>query len=154
MAECGGTLVIQATAQVLKAFEQDRDEGLAELVELAQADSAINDECDVFFLSLVVKGDSGCFEFENDYWLHTVKRLAATGKNIGLYLSFGDEYGAKFFLAQNPQGDNFSFFAGGSEDDFEDEEGDIVTPENLAQWLAIIPEPIKAAFPELIEVSY
>lgn len=150
MAECGGTLVIQATVEVFNAFEHDRDVGLEALVALADADQTINDECDVFFLSINIKGDSACFEFENNYWFETAQRLVATGKNLGLYLYFGDEYGAKFYLAQNPQGESFSFFAGGEEEDFENEGGDIASLENLAQWLAVIPEPIKTDFPQLL----
>lgn len=150
MAECGGRLVIQATEQVFNAFENDRDIGLEALVAFADADQTINDECDVFFLSVDIKGDTACFEFENNYWFETAERLVATGKNLGLYLCFGDEYGAKFYLAQNPQGECFSFFAGGEEDDFENEGGDIASPENVKQWLALIPKTIKADFPQLL----
>ena len=154
MPESSGIVAIQATENIFKSFDRERDEGLAELVALAKADSAINDECDVFFLSLEIKGDSACFEFENDYWQHTAKRLTSTGKNIGLYLRSLDEYGGQFFLAQNPDGDSFSFFAGGADDDFEDEGGDVVTEENLEKWLAVIPESIKKAFPQLLEITY
>jgi hypothetical protein len=153
MSESSGIVAIQAPEHIFKSFERDRDEGLAELVALAKADPAINDDCDVFFLSLEIKGNSACFEFENEYWLHTAKRLTSTGKNIGLYLRSLDEYGGQFFLAQNPEGDRFSFFAGGTDDDFEGEGGDVVTEESLAQWLAVIPESIKHAFPQLLDVS-
>jgi len=152
MPESSGTVVVQAPEHVLKSFERDRNDGLAELVEVAKADSAINDDCDVFFETLEIKGDSACFEFANDYWLQTTKRLASTGKNIGLYLHSLDEYGAQFFLAQNPQGENFSFFAGGPDDDFEVEGGDVVTEDNLQKWLSMIPESIKKAFPQLLEI--
>ena len=97
MSETGGIVVIQAPAQVFQSFERDRDDGLEELVAFAKADPAINDDCDVFFLSLEVKGDSACFEFENEYWLDTARRLTSTGQNIGLYLRSLDEYGGRFF---------------------------------------------------------
>ena len=150
MPECGGTVVIQATTEIFNAFKQDRDEGLEAFVAFTGADESINDDCDVFFQSLDVKGDNGCFEFENDYWLQTANRLASTAKNIGIYLVAGDEYGAKFYLAQNPQGQRFSFYAGGPEDDFENEAGDMVTDENLQQWLAVVPESIQKDFPQLM----
>lgn len=153
MPESSGIVAIQAPEHIFKSFERDRDEGLAELVEFAKADPAINDDCDVFFLSLEIKGDSACFEFENDYWLYTAKRLTSTGKNIGLYLRSLDEYGGQFFLGQNPNGESFSFFAGGPDDDLEVEGGDVVTEENLQKWLSVIPESIKQAFPQLIDVS-
>lgn len=151
MPESSGMLVIQAPEQVFKSFDGDRDQGLEELVEFAKADSAINDDCDVFFETLEIKGNSACFEFDNDYWLQTTKRLASTGKNIGLYLHSWDEYGSHFFLSKNPQGKSFSFFAGGPEDDFEIEGGDVVTDENIQQWLAVIPESIKSTFPQLLK---
>ncbi|MEC8821273.1 MAG: hypothetical protein VYA08_10295 [Pseudomonadota bacterium] len=154
MSETGGIVVIQAPAQVFQSFERDHDDGLEELVAFAKADPAINDDCDVFFLSLEVKGDSACFEFENEYWLDTARRLTSTGKNIGLYLRSLDEYGGRFFLAQNPEGDSFSFFAGGPDDDLEVEGGDVVTEEGLERWLAVIPGSIKQAFPELSDVSF
>jgi hypothetical protein len=153
MSESGGIVVIQAAEHVFQSFDRDRDEGLADLVEFAEADSSINDDCDVFFETLNIKGNSACFEFENDYWLQTTKRLAATGKNIGLYLRSLDEYGAQFFLAKNPEGESFFFFAGGPDDDFDIEGGDVVTEDNFDRWLAVIPESIKKAFPQLVEVS-
>lgn len=153
MPEISGIVVIQAAEQVFKSFEKDRNQGLAELVELAKADPTINDDCDVFFETLDIKGDSACFEFVNDYWLQTAKRLTSTGRHIGLYLHSLDEYGGQFFLAQSPEGKRFSFFAGGPDDDFEIEGGDVVTEENLQQWLEVIPESIKKAFPKLLDVS-
>ena len=152
MAETYGRVVVQATPEILLAFTDHRDKGLEQLVAYSGADSAINDQCDVFFEKLDIEGDCGCFEFDNLYWSQTVERLAATGKNIGLYLHSWSEYGSQFFLAQNPQGESFSFFAGGPEDDFEIEEGDVVTDENLQRWLAVIPEKIRMAFPQLVEV--
>lgn len=153
MPEKNGIVVIQAPEHIFRSFEKDRDEGLAKLVAFANADPGINDDCDVFFLCLEINGDSACFEFENDYWLHTAKRLTSTGKNIGLYLRSLDEYGGQFFLAQNPEGHSFSFFAGGPDDDFEDEDGDIVTEDNLETWLAVIPASVKKDFPQLIDVT-
>jgi hypothetical protein len=153
MAETCGRVVVQATPEILQAFTIHRDKGLEKLVAYSGADGAINDECDVFFAELDIKGDSGCFEFEGMYWSQTAERLAATGQNIGLYLRSMDEYGSQFFLAQNPNGERFSFFAGGPDDDFEVEGGDVVTKENLEKWLAVIPESIKQAFPQLLEVS-
>jgi len=152
MAEIYGRVVVQATPEILHAFTIHRDKGLEQLVEYSGADSAINDECDVFFEALEIKGDSGCFEFNDLYWSQTVERLAAIGQNVGLYLHSWSEYGSHFFLAQNPDGESFSFFAGGPEDDMEVEDGDVVTDENLQQWLAVIPESIKKSFPQLIEV--
>lgn len=153
MAETYGRVVVQATPEILQAFTIHRDKGLEQLVEFSGADCAINDECDVFFETLEIKGDSGCFEFENMYWSQTVERLAATGHNIGLYLHSWSEYGSHFFLAQNPEGENFSFVAGGPDDDFQVEGGDVVTDAKLQQWLAVIPESIKEAFPQLLAVA-
>ena len=153
MSESGGIVAIQAPETIFKSFQRDRDEGLAELVAFAKADPAINDDCDVFFLSIEIKDDSALLEFEDDYWLHTAKRLVSTGNNIGLYLRSLDEYGGQFFVAQNPEGDSFSFFAGGPDDDFEDEGGDVVTEENLQRWLSVIPDSIKQAFPQLLDVT-
>lgn len=151
MPESSGIVVIQAAEHIFKAFVKDRNQGLEELVEFAKADSAINDDCDVFFETLTIKGDSACFVFEDDYWVETVKRLISSGNNIGLYLHSWDEYGAQLFLAKNPQGDSYTFFAGGPEDDFEIEGGDVVTDDSMKQWLAVIPESIKIAFPQLIK---
>lgn len=152
MAECSGIVVIQAKNSVFQAFIADRDEGLEELVSLTGADPEINDDCDVFYQEIELKGDIASFEFVNEYWIETAKRLVATAKEIGLYLRAGDEYGAQFFLARNPAGDNFSFLAGGPEDDFEIEGGDIVTPENLQRWTEIIPQDVKDSFPQLLAV--
>jgi hypothetical protein len=58
---------------------------------------------------------------------------------------------ASFFLGQNPNGESFSFFASGPDDDLEVEGGDVVTEENLQKWLSVIPESIKQAFPHLLE---
>jgi len=150
MAETYGRVVVQATPAVITAFTQHRDEGLEKLVEYSSADSSINDDCDVFFEELQIKGDSGCFEFVDMYWSQTVKRLGATGKGIGLYLHAWSEYGSHYFYAKNPQGQHFSFFAGGPDDDADIEGGDVVTDANLQAWLAIIPEEIKASFPQLV----
>lgn len=152
MAECSGFVVIQAKNSVFQSFVQDRDKGLEELVSLTGADPEINEDCDVFYEKVEIKGDIASFEFVNEYWIDTAKRLVATATNIGLYLRAGDEYGAQFFLAHNPAGDNFSFLAGGPEDDFEIEGGDIVTPENLQQWKALIPQEVKDNFPQLVDV--
>jgi len=145
--------VVQATPEILRAFSAHHDKGLEQLVEYSGADSAINDECDVFFEELITKGDCGCFEFDGLYWSKTVERLAATGRNIGLYLHSWSEYGSQFFLAKNPSGEFFSFFAGGPDDDFELEGGDVVSDENVEKWLAVIPVSIKKAFPQLLEIS-
>ncbi len=112
----------------------------------------INDDCDVFFEELDIKGDSGCFEFNDLYFSQTVERLAETGENIGLYLHSWSEYGSHYFLAKNPEGKQFSFFSGGPEDDFEVEGGDIITEEKLQQWLNVIPDQIKKDFPRLVNV--
>ncbi len=153
MAETYGRVVVQATPEILQAFTVHRDKGLEQLVAYSGADGTINDECDVFFTDLEINGDSGCFEFDNLYWSQTVERLAETGQNVGLYLHSWSEYGSQFFLAKNPQGESFSFFAGGPDDDSEIEGGDVVTDENLQQWFAVIPEAIKKAFPQLVAVS-
>lgn len=153
MAETYGRVVVQATPEILHAFTLHRDKGLEQLVAYSGADNAINDDCDVFFEELKIKGDCGCFEFDGLYWSKTVERLAVTGKNIGLYLHSWSEYGSQFFLAQSPNGECFSFYAGGPDDDFEVEGGDVVTEENLEKWLSVIPESIKQAFPQLIDVS-
>ena len=44
-----------------------------------------------------------------------------------------------------------SVFAGGPDDDFEIEGGDVVTDDNIQQWLAVIPESIKTAYSQLIK---
>ncbi|MFT6903528.1 MAG: hypothetical protein ACJAS1_000172 [Oleiphilaceae bacterium] len=54
-------------------------------------------------------------------------------------------------MGQNPNGESFSFFASGPDDDLEVEGGDVVTEENLQKWLSVIPESIKQAFPHLLE---
>lgn len=153
MAESSGRVVIQATEDVFQAFTDDRSLGLEKLVQFANADTSINDECDVFYETLEIKGDVAHFEFNDGYWVETAKRLVATGKNLGLYLHAWDEYGAQYFLAQNPDGEYFSYFAGGPEDDFEVEGGDVVTEEKLQKWMAMIPESIRKKFPELLDIN-
>lgn len=150
MSESSGRVVIQGTAEIFQTFSADRNQGLEKLVQFANADASINDECDVFYEAMEIKRDVAHFEFNDGYWVETAKRLVATGKNLGLYLHAWDEYGAQFFLAQNSDGEHFSFYAGGPEDDFEVKGGDVVTEENLQQWVAIIPEAVRNAFPELI----
>lgn len=154
MAETYGRVVVQATSEILNAFAVHRDKGLGMLVAYSGADSSINDECDVFYKDLEIDGDSGCFEFEGLYWTQTVERLSESGKNIGLYLHAWSEYGSHFFLAQTPAGKRYSFFAGGPDDDFYVEGGDVITDDKLMNWLSLIPESIKAKFPSLVEVSY
>ena len=153
MSESYGLIVVQATHEILSAFNIHRDKGLEKLVAFSGADPAINDDCDVFFDELEIQDDAGCFVFENDYWLTTSKCLASTGKNIGLYLRIWDEYGGQYFLAQNRLGERYSFFAGGLEADFEDQSGDLVTEDKLKPWLAVIPENVKKKFPKLVDVG-
>ncbi|MCL1039013.1 hypothetical protein L2750_17930 [Shewanella submarina] len=147
--ETFGYIAVQATEAVLQAFLDHRDKGLAKLVEFSGADSGINDDCDVFFEELKIKGDLGCFYVESDYFPQTVKRLVKTSKNIGLYMHVWDEYGGQLFLAHTPGGNNFSFFSGGPEADFECEEGDLVKDDDVERWKALIPESVKSAFPEM-----
>ncbi|MCE2572814.1 hypothetical protein [Motilimonas eburnea] len=150
MTDVYGCVVVQASAEVVASFNQHRDTGLEQLVAFAGAEQSINDDCDVFFDQLEIKGDSGLFHFSRPYWVATVKRLAKTATGIGLYLRARDEYGGEYYFAQNPQGERVAFFAGGPEADFDSEEGDMVDDSQMQQWLAVIPDTIQADFPFLI----